>query len=479
MNPPGPLTPYDASPEAALAAIRAFDGPLLLDLDETLYLRNSTEDFIDSARPGNAAAALMKMLDWIKPWRWTGGDATRDIWRVRLVTLLFPWTAGRWRQRAPELAERFTNKPLVGALRAHATKPIIVTMGFRAIVTPLVAALGLGETKIVAVRWSGFKERAHGKLPLVVAALGEDTVRRGLVITDSTDDLPLLGFCMRPLRTVWPDARYRSAFSDIYLPGLYLSRVKRPGERYIVRSILQEDFAFWLLTSMVMAASPLSHVAGLLFLLLSFWTIYETGYVDNDRVAARFEEEPKLSSAFHHAMVATPRWEPWLWATIAGAIAIPLLRWPAAATLADFAKWFAVLLGTQAWYYFYNRFDKPTRVWLYLGLQLARTAAFVALVPIVAIGRAALIAHILAKWLPYYVYRFGGKDWPDGHMRLTRLLFFVVMAVLLAATNGSAELLNWTAAALLAWNLFRARDDLRAVMKSARRIDRPRVEKPR
>ena len=43
---------HDASPDAALAAVCAHEGPLFVDFDETLYLRNSTEDFIDCARPG-------------------------------------------------------------------------------------------------------------------------------------------------------------------------------------------------------------------------------------------------------------------------------------------------------------------------------------------------------------------------------------------------------------------------------------------
>ena len=38
-------------PDPVIEAILTHRGPVLLDLDETLYLRNSTEDFIDSARP--------------------------------------------------------------------------------------------------------------------------------------------------------------------------------------------------------------------------------------------------------------------------------------------------------------------------------------------------------------------------------------------------------------------------------------------
>jgi hypothetical protein len=471
-------TRHDASPDAALAALDGFAGPLLLDLDETLYLGNSTEDFIDSAHPRVAAAALMKVLEWIAPWRWTGGEATRDVWRVQLVTLLFPWTAHLWRRRAPRLVGRFANAPLMRALRGHSSRPIIVTLGFRPIVAPLVAALNLGESAIVAARPARFADRMRGKLGLARDALGEDTVRRGLVITDSADDLPLLEACTRPLRTVWPGARGRAALSDIYVPGRYLTRIKRPGERYIVRGILQEDFAFWVLASVGIAAAPVTHVAGLLLLLLSFWTIYERGYVDNDRIAARHERDPRLSPAFSAAPVPTPRWEPWVWALAAGAGAIALLRWPAGPAAADFAAWTGVLLATHGWFLLYNRFDKRTRVWLYPGLQVARSAAFMALVPVVAVGTAALGAHVLAKWLPYYLYRFGGPAWPKAPLPLTRLLFFVVLALLLGLGAGPA-VFTGSAAALLAWNVLRARADLRAAIRRARRIDRTVPPAPR
>lgn len=466
------ITPHDVSPEAAIGAIRNHVGPVLLDLDETLYLRNSTEDFIDSARPPLAALLLMRMLDVIKPWRWTGGEATRDVWRVRLISVCFPRTRYHWKNRVAELAKSFTNRRLLAALETPGTTPIITTVGFQPIVAPLVAALGLPQARIVAARLSTFDDRRDGKLHLAVGALGDDTVRRALVLTDSAQDLTLLNACARPLRTVWPEARYRRALSDVYLPGQYLTHVKRPGARYIVRGILQEDFAFWVLSSVALAALPVLHVLGLLFLLVSFWAVYERGYVDNDLIAARFEACPKLSAAFLESPVATPRWQPWIWAFACGAIAVVLLRRPAPPVLADFAVWTAVLLATHGWFTLYNRFDKGTRVWMFAGLQFARSAAFVALVPIGPIGAVALGAHVLAKWVPYCVYRLSGKEWPDAPFHLIRLLFFAVLALLLAFSQGLSPLLSGTALALLTWNLFRARQELAAALAAARRLDR-------
>ena len=472
------LTPHDVSPESAIIALLAYRGPVLLDLDETLYLRNSTEDFIDSARPGVLALLLMRMLDVIKPWRWTGGENTRDVWRVRTISTFLPWTVRLWKQRVTELAPRFANLRLIAALKTPGRTPIIATIGFQPIVAPLIAAMGLPQARIVAARLSTFADRRGGKLHLVLDQLGADTVRRALVITDSVQDLALLNACARPLRAVWPEAHARRALDRVYLPGQYLTRVKRPGTRYIVRGILQEDYAVWVLSSLALAALPLLHVLGLLFLLVSFWAIYERGYVDNDLIAARFEADPKLNAAFQDAPVATPRWQPWIWAFLCGAIAIILLRWPGPVTALDFIKWTAVLLATHGWFLLYNRFDKASRVWLFCGLQFARTAAFVVLVPIALVGVAALGAHVLAKWVPYYVYRLGGKDWPDTPFHITRLLFFVVLALLLAFVQGFSILWTWTAAALLAWNLYRARQELQAAYKAATRLDRTPVKPP-
>jgi len=263
----------------------------------------------------------------------------------------------------------------------------------------------------------------------------------------------------------------RHALSGVYLPGQYLSRVKRPGTRYIVRGIVQEDFALWVLSSIGLALFPFLHLVGLALLAISFWSIYELGYVDNDRIAARYEADPKLSAAFHEAPVATPRVLPWIWASASGAPAIALLRWPEQPLPGDFATWAAVLLATHGWFLMYNRFDKGTRVWMFAGLQFARGAAFTTLVAIPLVGTIAIGAHVLAKWVPYCFYRLGGRDWPDAPVHLIRLLFFAVLVPLLGAAHGFAALLSWTTLGLLAWMVFRARTEIVAAWHAATRLD--------
>ncbi len=469
-------TPYDASPDDAIAAIAAHDGPVLVDLDETLYLRNSTEDFIDCARPGLLALMLLRLLDLVSPWRMIGGEQTRDVWRIVVISTLLPWTRLRWRKRVVQFAHRFANRRLVAALKARSQPPIIVTAGFEPVVAPLIAALGFSDSQIVASRLGSLEDRRLGKLHIARRVLGTEMISASLIVTDSVQDLDLLKHCKRPLRTLWPDARFRRALSKSYLPGEYLTNVKRPGARYIMRGILQEDFAFWILASIALAVHPVTHVIGLLFLLLSFWAVYERGYVDNDQIAARYEADPKLTTEFWNSPVATPAVLPWIWAAIAAAVGLLVIRPTEQGFLIDYGQWGATLVGTYLCFKLYNRLDKTTRVWLYPVLQFARSAAFVVVVPITAIGAVAVSAHVVSRWVPYHLYRLGATRWPSAQPGMIRLVAFLVLAILMGAALGPKAYLNWTALALLAWMVYGVRREIVGVLRSAQRLDTLQVQ---
>jgi hypothetical protein len=421
---------------------------------------------------------LLNLRGLLKPWRGGGGPATRDNWRVQVICILLPWTLLRWRGRVQERARKFANEPLAAALRQRRPAPVIATVGFRPIVTPLLAALGFADARLVASRLFSFGDRRGGKLPLLRQALGDGALEGAMVITDSSDDLALLAACAKPLRVIWPDAKYRTALSRVYWPTEYLARIKRPGERYFLRGVLQDDFAYWLLTSVALAARPVLHVAGLLLLLVSFWSIYELGYVDNDRAAEKFERDPKLSPEFFRNPVATPILQPWIWAAAFGTAAIVVLRYPARPSLADFSRWLVTLVATYLWFRLYNRIDKNSRVWMFSVLQLARSCAFVVLVPVSLVGTAALSAHLFSRWVPYYVYRFGGRDWPETQPHLIRLVFFVLIASLFGIAQGPSSVLNYTGLALLAWTIFRAHREVMGAFRSATRLDRKPPREP-
>jgi len=464
-------TRFDASPEQALDAIAKHTGLVLVDLDETLYLRNSTEDFIGSAWPAPLAFLLMKVLEVLQPWRVTGGAKTRDVWRVAIIGLLFPWTFWTWRLAAKRLAHDATNLPLLDCFKTVSQPKAIVTLGFRPIVSPLVAAMGMGDIRLVAMRPWRFRDRLEGKMRLTVHELGKADVQAALLVTDSVDDLDLLEACARPFRVIWPAARFHEAFSNAYIPGLYTIRIKR-GKGHIFHSILKEDFALWVLASLALASNPVTHIIGLALLSFSFWTIYECGYVDNDRVAASHEEDPVLASAFFDRPVRTSDSQAWIWAIASGALALVVLRSPGVPAATDFLAWYGLLLIMHYWYRVYNRLDKSTRVWLFGGLQMFRAAAPIVLVPMTLVGILAVFSHALARWLPYYVYRRNRQAYDDGDAPVTKMYFFGFMFLLLGWVIGWSALWSYTTVAILLWMVVLARRPLKAMWRAAHRIDR-------
>jgi hypothetical protein len=104
-------------------------------------------------------------------------------------------------------------------------------------------------------------------------------------------------------------------------------------------------------------------------------------------------------------------------------------------------------------------------------LQVARAASFTVLVAIDLFGTLALCAHVIARWVPYYIYRTTDQ-WPDAPSSLMRLVFYILLWGLSAITQDLDPLVTPTALLLLVWFLFRARKEMRQRLAAIRRIDR-------
>jgi hypothetical protein len=249
----------------------------------------------------------------------------------------------------------------------------------------------------------------------------------------------------------------------MYFPGRYVSEVKRPGNRYILRGILLEDFALWVLSSIFISTHPLVLLIGLIALLVSFWSVYERGYMDNDFVAATSEEKPVLSPTFQLSKVTGWMWQPWLWALAFGALGTYLVSSPGSFDV-KLAIWIALLVFTHTCFWVYNRLDKGTRVWMFAVLQLLRSCAFALVVPVHPMAAMAIGAHVISKWIPYYVYRLPNMDkWSATTMFVVRLLFFIVFTAIVAVVDAGAAVFNVTTAALALWFIVRARRELTAL----------------
>ncbi|MEM6449017.1 MAG: HAD family hydrolase [Cyanobacteria bacterium P01_D01_bin.105] len=458
------------SPTAAIDAVEAADEEsiVVVDFDETLFLRNSTEEYLDSIYPRPAGACLLLILKVLKPWRLLPSrlrdDAFAKDWcLVVAATLFFPWTLLVWRYRAKSLAKKFWNQSLVQAMHANPRAEVVVaTLGFDLIVKPLLRHLPVtlsgkvGHRNIVACRfWQGPADRAKGKLAMVQEVLGAVAIEKAVAITDSDLDQPLLESVSKPCLVVWPEAEYVPAMSDVYLPLFYSEKVKNPNKSHFMKRIVMGHWAFLAIALSFLSPHPWLNAASLFLLVVSYWCIYEIGYQENDSVGEKYEKKPVLSKNYdrYKSRINLHTAAPWYWAT---AIALPailmievgkidsplsiafesVLSKGPSLLIFDVAVWLLFLVAVRLTFWIYNQFNEEARIWIYPILQIQKFFGFTLLVGISAVGSALLIALTISRWLHYAIYRYGGDRWRFP-LNLGCFLLFIMLYVSIAMGSSS------------------------------------------
>lgn len=194
---------------------------VILDFDETLFLRNSTAEYLDSLRPRWLGFVVLKMISLIQPWSWLPkpfrGSKIRDWFLVFGATLLLPWTFFLWQKKAKILADDYANLELTNAIANNPNSSIIVaSLGFSFIINPVLNSFNIKYDRAIACRfWQGAKDRGKGKLLMVEEVLPEAAIKSSILVTDSYDDLPLLEVVDKPCLTMWSLAKYNPPLQDI------------------------------------------------------------------------------------------------------------------------------------------------------------------------------------------------------------------------------------------------------------------------
>lgn len=463
--------------------------PLIVDLDETLLLRNSTEEYLDSIWPRALGAVLLYALDVLKPWNWlprsVRGEKSRDWMRVLTATVLFPWTLMLWSKRAARLVARHENVMLRHALNGSRSKyRVLATRGFAPIVAPLVKHLGMDWDAVLASRfWCGALDRSKGKLALLESALGSEAIKHAVLITDPGEDDEVVGRVATPCCVAWLGARYVPAMSDVYVPFAYIETVKHRDKRYIRDAILGDDIPLILLAYSWISPDPISHAISMIILVFSFWCIYEIGYYENDTVAFRFECSPVLSQEYKSFTRQPVNWLPWVWAmTIAmpGLALLELSEHPSGDAWAvtedvgcSAAMWIGFLFCVRMTFWAYNYIDKTTRMWLYPLLQAYRYFGCIIVSVTNLLGAMLLMAQVLARWLSYLVYRHAGGSWRELPVALIRaVVVFFLMGGVAMGTQRFREVISWQGLIIILYCLFRARKQVVALLREAGPITR-------
>ncbi len=215
-------------PNVAIAAIAdaTKNNPIILDFDETLLLRNSTAEYINSLRPRLIGLVLIILLKIIRPWVWLPkpfrGIETRDWFLVTIPTILLPWTLLFWQQKAKKLAQDYSNTELISAVDSNADASVVVaSLGFNFIINPILEQMPIKYDLLVCCKlWQGARDRQKGKLLMMQEVLSESEIKSAILVTDSEDDLPLLQVVEQACFVVWSLAKYVDPFKDFWLYSL-------------------------------------------------------------------------------------------------------------------------------------------------------------------------------------------------------------------------------------------------------------------
>jgi hypothetical protein len=476
---------------------------IILDLDETLFLRNSTEEYLNSIYPRSAGAAFLLGIKALKPWRWFPArlrprEISRDWCLVVAATLFFPWTLLVWRWRAKRLARTYWNQTLLHAVSINPNAQVaIATLGFAPIVKPLLKSLPIAlaqiDCNVICCRfWQGAADRAKGKLAMLREALGEAAVARAVVVTDSSQDEPLLAAAGTPCFVQWPEAAYIPAMSDVYLPLFYSERVKNPNKSHFVKRILMGHWAFLAIALSALAPHPVLNAFSLLLLTLSYWCIYEIGYQENDVIGEQYEKKPILSETYsrYKSQLNLNTAAPWLWAMGIALLGIFLLevskldaplrvafmQFAQTRLLTDAAIWLIFLGVVRFTFGLYNRFNEEGRIWIYPVLQTQKLFGFTLLAGTSLVGAVLLISLAMSRWMHYCIYRCGGDRWRFP-INLSCLVLFVMTVGAAAIGNPTpAAMLTWQAAMAIGYCLLRAIKDWKRVNGRTRLLTAPSVE---
>lgn len=465
---------------------------VVVDFDETLLLRNSTEAYLDSLQPRLVGTVFLLLLEKLQLWRWLpksmSSRESSDWLRVILATLFFPWTLLIWRQQAKQLVQRQTNWPLLRSLQSNPqAKVVVATRGFEFIVGPLLAQMPLAVEGLVGCRiLQGGRDRQLGKEAMLTRSLSTAAIREAAVITDSRDDASLLEIVKYPFLVQWPEARYIRAMSGAYLPFFYLEKVKKPGQKFLVRVVLKDHLLALLLACTWLSSMPVLHGLGMALLAFSFWGIYEIGYFENDLVAEKYEAKPVLSETYHLYKDRMNVFVPWIVSLLLAVPGVALLQfgntltWATATNWSLYAQgwqwpsfwlglglWTATLVMTRLLFSLYNYLDEQTRIWLYPLLQFAKYAGFILLTPISLVGIALLMAQVFVEWIPYMVYRCGGDR---GLLKEQIFRIFIFLALTLSAAivqQNLAIVLTAQFGVILAWYSARSLSQVKETLRGA------------
>lgn len=451
---------------------------LVVDFDETLWLRNSTEYFLASLKPNLWVALLLQVIGLLKPWKWfnrTHSSAYRDLCRIKCILFFVPSAVKQWEKVAATMGPELLNTPLYQQLQRHGLdKVYIASYGFDFIIKPLLNAIDPKLNLVVSSSLTYSAElKREGKAQAVEKVIGSEALQNSIAITDSMADEDVLQAAKVGALVTWPEAVYQQAGMSPMLPYVYLKKIKRPNENYFTRAIIGHDYLTLVMAFALYNDQPLLCALGLFFFLLAYFCAYEIGYYENDRLGLKYEKNPKVSPDFLTYQASFDPKVSWCCAMLLALIGsmivvddvsiipayIGVTGVPAVFTI--FCSFMLFLVSVRLVFAWFNRINVKGRVVPMLFLQLARTTGYIFLFSTSLAGELLCVSLAFSKWIPYLVYRFGGDRVGFPSHFVSFILFTTFMLVFAYGDNiNFSHLFDTQAIIIFIYLLLRAAKDI-------------------
>ncbi|MBW8191460.1 hypothetical protein K0504_10470 [Neiella marina] len=452
--------------EALLADIKQLPAnqKLLVEFDGVICQHNLIERFLQTIKPSFIVAMILQCLDMIRyGLLLQRADAQRHRRRLQYTLWLQPNAKQKWAAYVNQQPDNWFNLAILRQLQlTHSGQFQLYSTSPDWIVTPVLARFE--------------KTLAHESSALSV--MGDQELAKAqpnfdVLIAGSSLLPPQLA--SMPTKLLLDDAYGISCEAGQLpmLPFVYTKKVKRPNESYFTRAVIGHDYLTLVLVFALASPEPLLCAASLLLFVLAYFSAYEIGYFENDRLGLCFEAKPKVSQNYRMFAQYFKPAAAWGFALILAVPASLLATQVSNISLSfmeghQFSEWWKIWLVFVAFmatvrlvFAWFNRIHEKGRIVPMLLLQLARTSGYLCLFSTSLIGVLFCLSHGLSKWFPYVVYRFGGSRRGMPNHLINMFLLTLMLASMAVGPNGDlTDVLSAHGLLIISYAALRALKDI-------------------
>ena len=446
---------------------------LILDFDHTLFLSNSTEEYLNFAYPRTISVFCLTFIDWFRPWNFLPGVNKRFIYRdfirVLIISILFPWTYLVYLTRTKKISHAYENLEIINIVKTrHWEKIVLASNGFEFIINPLLKQMNVDFDIVIVSTFFPNKNnvRKVGKKKRLLNLLSSNELEKSTIITDNKEDEVMVDIVNELRLHRWPKEKRSKAGQGLYIPFLYTHASKRGNKNHVLNVMISQDFCIILLAYYLTSSFEIQILLSLFLLLLSFWCIYEVGYFENDLHELKYEKyHNNLDKLNYIEKVKDSNLElsAWIWAISFSIFGIFFLQNSLCLNasclfhiMIDLLKWGSWLIVLRGLYRIYNYSQFNIRQLVFPLLQIMRLAGPILFLSTNFLGLFLIVSQMTSRWLGYLIYR-GGGDEKLVQKRIIRHVIFLVLVIGLAVVQRDFYILiSWQFVLILSWSLIQA-----------------------